>query len=91
MFFSGFYQGDLGTSAGAAQARRWTSLKGRTLYIRKIAAAASLATGAALALAPFAHADIQSTVLDTEISIENHIFETEALLAGQDDVAHRSP
>jgi hypothetical protein len=53
------------------------------LYIRKIAAAASLATGAALALAPFAHADIESTVLDSEVSVENHIFELEALLAGQ--------
>ncbi len=53
------------------------------MYIRKIAAAASLATGAALALAPFAHADIESTVLDSEVSVENHIFEVEALLAGQ--------
>jgi hypothetical protein len=52
------------------------------LHIRKIAAAASLATGAALALAPFAHADIESTVLDSEISMQNHIFELEALVAG---------
>lgn len=53
------------------------------MNIRRIASAAAFATGAALALAPFAHADIESSVLDSEISAENHLFELEALLAGQ--------
>ncbi len=53
--------------------------------IRKIAAAAALATGAALALAPLATADLGSTVtstLDSEIALQNSIFELQAASAG---------
>jgi hypothetical protein len=59
--------------------------------IRRIAAAAGFATGAALALAPFASADtpITSTV-DSEISSMNSLFVSEADLAGKgaDVVTH---
>jgi hypothetical protein len=55
------------------------------MYIRKIAAAACFATGAAVAFAPFASADpveITSTV-SGEISSMNSLFDFEALLAGK--------
>ena len=52
--------------------------------IRKIAAAAGFATGAALTFAPLASADTPiTTTVDSEISSLNSIFETEALLAGK--------
>jgi hypothetical protein len=51
------------------------------MYVRKIAAAASFACGAALALAPLAAADV-TPVVDTEISAENSLFEAYAALAG---------
>jgi hypothetical protein len=53
------------------------------MYIRKIAAAAGFATGAALAFAPFASADtpITSTV-DSEIASLNSIFASQAAAAG---------
>ena len=57
-------------------------MKGRTLYIRKIAAAASLATGAALALAPLAQADDFTSLVASEIASENSIFQLETTLAG---------
>jgi hypothetical protein len=56
------------------------------MYMRKIAAAATFATGAALAFAPLAAADPSDfavTTLDSEISSQNSLFELEALLAGQ--------
>jgi hypothetical protein len=65
--------------------RRWTYPKGKTVYIRKIAAAALFATGASLAFAPFASADPSSyavTTLDNEIATQNSILETYALLTG---------
>jgi hypothetical protein len=43
----------------------WKSLKGKPMYIRKIAAVAGFATGAALALAPFASADTSSDWLSS--------------------------
>jgi hypothetical protein len=55
------------------------------MHVRKIAAAASLACGAALALAPLAQADLTSTVsstLDAEIASQNSLFETYAALSG---------
>jgi hypothetical protein len=54
------------------------------MYIRKIAAAATFATGAALAFAPLATADpaAVTSVVDSEISAENSLFETYAALAG---------
>lgn len=55
------------------------------MNIRRIAAAAGFATGAALAFAPLAAADLGSTVtstIDTEIASQNATFELDALLAG---------
>jgi hypothetical protein len=55
------------------------------MNIRKIAAAATFATGAAMAFAPLAAADLGSTVtatLDAEIAAQNSNFELDALLAG---------
>jgi hypothetical protein len=55
------------------------------MYIRKLAAAAGLATGAALALAPLAQADLGDTVtstLNTEIGAQNSLFELQAFFAG---------
>jgi hypothetical protein len=55
------------------------------MYIRKIAAAAGFACGAALAFAPFAAADLGSTVtstLDAEIAALNSNFELDALFVG---------
>jgi hypothetical protein len=55
------------------------------MHIRKIAAAAGFACGAALAFAPLASADIAGTVtstLDAEIAAQNSNFELDALLAG---------
>ena len=61
-------------------------LRGNTFVdIRKIALAAALATGAGLAFAPFASADLTSTVtstLDSEIALQNSIFELQAASAG---------
>jgi hypothetical protein len=62
------------------------------MYMRKIAAAAGFATGAALALAPLAAADtpITSTV-DSEIGSLNSIFDTQAALAGDSaDIVHHA-
>jgi hypothetical protein len=57
-----------------------------TLYIRKIAAAAGFATGAALAFAPLAAATpdptLVSSTLDSEISSQNSLFDTYAFFAG---------
>jgi hypothetical protein len=50
------------------------------MKIRKIAAAATFATGAALAFAPLASAD--TALLDSEISSQNSLFDFYALLAG---------
>jgi hypothetical protein len=50
------------------------------LNIRRIAAAAGFATGAALAFAPLASAD--TPTLDAEIASQNALFEYDALLAG---------
>jgi hypothetical protein len=50
------------------------------MHIRKIAAAAGFATGAALAFAPLASAD--TATLDTEIASQNALFEYDALIAG---------
>jgi hypothetical protein len=50
--------------------------------IRKIAVVGSFAAGAALALAPIASADDLSSILDSEISLSNSIFDSEAALAG---------
>ena len=55
------------------------------MNMRKIAAAAAFATGAALAFAPLAAADLGDTVtstLDSEIASQNSAFELDALLAG---------
>src|SRR6185437_15131531 len=55
------------------------------MYVRKIAAAAGFACGAALAFAPLAAADLGSTVtstLDAEIAAQNSLFETYAALSG---------
>jgi len=55
------------------------------MNMRKIAAAAAFATGAALAFAPLAAADLGDTVtstLDSEIASQNSSFELDALLAG---------
>ncbi len=62
------------------------------MYMRKIAAAAGFATGAALAFAPFASADtpITSTV-DSEIGSLNSIFDSQAALAGDSaDIVHHA-
>jgi hypothetical protein len=59
------------------------------MHMRKIAAAAGFACGAALAFAPLAAADLGSTVtstLDAEIAAQNSNFELDALLAGVTDV-----
>ena len=52
---------------------------------RKIAVAAALATGGALAFAPLASADLGDTVtstLDSEIASQNALFETYGALSG---------
>ena len=58
--------------------------------IRKIAVVGSFAAGAALALAPIASADDLSSIIDSEISLSNSIFDSEAALAGDstDVVTH---
>jgi hypothetical protein len=59
------------------------------MNIRRIAAAVTFATGAALAFAPLASADLGDTVtstLDSEISSQNSLFELQALFAGVTDV-----
>jgi hypothetical protein len=63
------------------------------MYIRKLAAAAGFATGAALAFAPLAAADpaAVTSVLDSEISAENSLFETYAALGGVTDVVKGGP
>jgi hypothetical protein len=54
------------------------------MHIRKVAAAAVFATGAALAFAPLASADPTeiTTTVDSEISSMNSLFTSEVLLAG---------
>ncbi|MCV7332528.1 hypothetical protein [Mycobacterium cookii] len=62
--------------------------------IRKIAAAAALATGSALALAPLASADLTTTVtstLDSEIALQNSIFELQAASAGAEVTKATAP
>jgi hypothetical protein len=57
------------------------------MHVRKIAAAAMFATGAAVALSPLAQADLTSTVSSTlasEIALQNTIFEAQAATAGAD-------
>jgi hypothetical protein len=58
------------------------------MYMRKIAAAAGFACGAALAFAPLAAADV-TPIVDSEISAENALFDVYAALAG-DTVTHAS-
>jgi hypothetical protein len=50
--------------------------------IRKIAVVGSFAAGAALALAPIASADDLTSIVDSEITLSNSIFDSEAALAG---------
>ena len=52
------------------------------MNIRKIAVVGSFAAGAALALAPIASADDLTSIVDSENSLSNSIFDTEAALAG---------
>src|ERR1700761_723005 len=55
------------------------------MYMRKIAAAAVFATGAAVAFAPFASADLGDTVsstLGSEVASLNGLFQFDALLSG---------
>ncbi|MFZ3307174.1 MAG: hypothetical protein WB967_19090 [Mycobacterium sp.] len=52
------------------------------MKIRKIAVVGGFAVGAALAFAPLASADDLTTTVDSEISLLNSIFTTEATLAG---------
>jgi len=68
------------------------NLKGTTMDIRRIAAAAGFATGAALTFAPLATADTPiTTTVDSEISSLNSIFDGEAALAGNSaDIAHHT-
>lgn len=86
MFLLGFHQGDWGDLRRNARTAGGHLFERPYMNMRRIAAAASLATGAALALAPFASADITgidpTTVVDSEISAENSLFQLEALLAG---------
>ena len=60
------------------------------MSMRKIAVVGSFAAGAALALAPIASADDLSSIIDSEISLSNSIFDSEAALAGDstDVVTH---
>ena len=60
------------------------------MSMRKIAVVGSFAAGAALALAPIASADDLSSIVDSEISLSNSIFDSEAALAGDstDVVTH---
>ena len=51
------------------------------MNIRKIAAAATFATGAAMAFAPLAAADI-TPIVDSEISAENSLFDYLRALSG---------
>lgn len=88
-----------------AAAEMWGGISGGTpassvdiferldMYIRKLAAAAGFATGAALAFAPLAAADpaAVTSVLDSEISAENSLFETYAALGGVTDVVKGGP
>jgi hypothetical protein len=61
-------------------------MEGSIVYIRKIAAAAGLATGAALALAPLASAVPDPTLvtdtLGSEVASLNGLFQFDALLSG---------
>ena len=45
------------------------------MNIRKIAVVGSFAAGAALALAPIASADDLTSIVDSEISLSNSIFD----------------
>jgi hypothetical protein len=60
------------------------------MNMRKIAVVGSFAAGAALALAPIASADDLTSIVDSEISLSNSIFDSEAALAGDstDVVTH---
>ena len=68
------------------------NLEGTTMDIRKIAAAAGFATGAALTFAPLATADTPiTTTVESEISSLNSIFDAEAALAGNSaDITHHT-
>jgi hypothetical protein len=52
------------------------------MNMRKIAVVGGFAVGAALASAPIASADDLTSIVDSEISLSNSIFDTEAALAG---------
>src|SRR4051794_26834643 len=86
MFLSGYLhrsQHAGGTSGGTPEPSA-DIVERHYMKIRKIAAAATFATGAAVALAPFAQADpveIASTV-SSEIASLNSLFDFEATLAG---------
>jgi hypothetical protein len=81
----------LGTCGGTPESPE-KFLKGTELNIRRIAAAATFATGAAMAFAPLAAADLGDTVtstLDSQIASENSLFETYAALAGDSADIHK--
>lgn len=62
-------------------------MKGNSMNMRKFAAAAGFATGAALAFAPLASADlgdVVSSTLGSEISSQNSLFNVYAALSGAD-------
>jgi hypothetical protein len=75
-----FTRGTGGTSGGWPESSA-DIFERLDMNIRKIAAAAGFATGAALAFAPLAAADV-TPVVDSEISAENSLFETYAALSG---------
>jgi hypothetical protein len=86
-FFSGFHQGELGGTFRPVTPEPSADIFERqyTMNIRKIVAAATFATGAAMALAPLASADLGSTVtstIDSEIASQNSLYEVYAALAG---------
>jgi hypothetical protein len=60
------------------------------MNMRKIAVVGGFAVGAALASAPIASADDLTSIVDSEISLSNSIFDSEAALAGDstDVVTH---
>lgn len=84
MFFSGFHQGDLGDLRRYARTVGGHHLFERLyMNLRKIAAAAGIATGAAMAFAPLAAADTPiTTTVDSEITSLNSMFTSDATLFG---------
>jgi hypothetical protein len=62
------------------------------MNIRNIAVAGGFAVGAALAFAPLASADDLTPVVDSEISMLNSLFDSEAAIAGDSaDIISASP